>query len=102
MDSSNNRNASIHLLWRGFNGLMEIFPAITAFLAILECRSNGRDTSHGHISSPWRSVSLNCFAILVRFKFCNPSFYEVFSGTSCNFYIFSFFLLSFLAFFPMI
>jgi hypothetical protein len=91
-----------HPLWRGPNGPMVIFPAITTFLAILEHRSNGQDASNGHIASPWRSASLRCSAIPARFKFCKPSFCEVFSGTSCNFSNFSFFLLSFLAFFPVI
>jgi hypothetical protein len=42
-----------HPLWHGLNGPMAIFSAITAFLAILECHSNGRDSSNGHIASSW-------------------------------------------------
>jgi hypothetical protein len=89
-------------LWRGLNGPMEIVPVINAFLAVLEHRSNSQDASNGHIASPWKSSSLCFFAIPVRFKFYKPSFYEVLSGTSCNFSIFTFFLLSFISFFSVI
>jgi hypothetical protein len=91
-----------HPLWHGPNGPMAIFLAITVFLTILEHRSNGRDASNGHIASSWRSAILRCSAIPARFKFCKPAFCEVFSGTSCSLSNFSFFLLSFLAFFPVI
>jgi hypothetical protein len=42
---------------------------------------------------------LRCSDIPTKFQFCKFSFYEVPSGTFCNF---SLFLLSFLAFFPVI
>jgi hypothetical protein len=91
-----------HPLWRGPNGPMVIFLEITVFLSVPEHCSNGRDASNGHIASPWRSVILCCSAIPMRFKFHKPSFCEVLYGTSCNFSNFAFFLLSFLAFFPVI
>jgi hypothetical protein len=42
-----------HLLWRSLNGPVVNVLTITAFLAILERRSNGQDSSNGHISSSW-------------------------------------------------
>jgi hypothetical protein len=91
-----------HPLWRSPNGPMANVSEITMFLSVLEHRSNGQDTSNGHISSPWRSVSWCCSTIPTRFKFCKPPFCKVLSGTSYNFSRFYFFLLSFLAFFLMI
>jgi hypothetical protein len=91
-----------HPLGHGLNNPMAIFLAITAFLAIPKHHSNGQDASNGHIASSWRSDILRCSVISTRFKFYKPSFCEVFSGTSCCFSNFAFFLLSFLAFFPVI
>jgi hypothetical protein len=47
------QSMQFHLLWRGPNGLMEIFLAITVVQAILERWANGQDASNSHISSPW-------------------------------------------------
>jgi hypothetical protein len=47
------QSMQFHPLWHGPNGPMAIFLAITAFLSILEHRSNGQDASNGHIASPW-------------------------------------------------
>jgi hypothetical protein len=47
------RPIQFHPLWCSPNGPMVNIPAITVFLAILKHRSNGRDASNGHISSPW-------------------------------------------------
>jgi hypothetical protein len=47
------QSIQFHLLWHGPNGPMVNVPAINMFLAILECRSNGRDASNGHIASLW-------------------------------------------------
>jgi hypothetical protein len=47
------RSIQFHPLWCGLNGPMVNVPAITVFLAVLECHSNGRDASNGHIASPW-------------------------------------------------
>jgi hypothetical protein len=47
-----------HPLWHGPNGPMENVAEITVFLAILECHSNGQDTSNGHISLSWKSFNL--------------------------------------------
>jgi hypothetical protein len=91
-----------HPLWHGLNGLMAIFSAITMFLTISERHSNGRDASNGHIASSRRSAILHCSAIPARFKFCKLTFCKVFSGTSCSFSSFVFFLLSFMAFFLVI
>jgi hypothetical protein len=91
-----------HPLWCSPNGLMEIFLAITMVLSVLERQANGRDTSNGHIASPWKSANLHCSNISVKFHFYKPSFFEVLPGTSCNFSNFSLFLLRFLAFFPVI
>jgi hypothetical protein len=91
-----------HPLWRGPNGPMAIFPAITVFITILEHHSNGRDASNSHIASPSRSSLLCYSAIPARFNFYKPSSCEVFTGTSCNLSNFAFFLLSFLSFFPVI
>jgi hypothetical protein len=91
-----------HPLWHGPNGLMAIFPEITMFLVVPEHRSNARDASNGHIVSSWKSSNLHCSSILARFKFCKPSFCKVLSRTSCIFSNFSFLLLMFLAFFPVI
>jgi hypothetical protein len=96
------QSMKFHPLWCGTNGPREIFQAITVFLVVLECHSNGRDASNGNISSSWRSSNIRFSNIPVKFQFCKPSFCEVLSGTSCNFSNFSFFLLSFLAFFPII
>jgi len=96
------RSIQFHLLWHSPNGPMVNVSAITTFLAILERRSNGRDDSNGHISPPWGSANLHYFAIPAKFKLCKPSFCEFLSGNSCNFPSFAFFLLSFLAFFPVI
>jgi hypothetical protein len=76
--------------------------AITAFLAVMERRSNGWDVSNGHIYLSWKSANLHCSAIPVRFEFCNPSFCKVLSGASYNFSSFALFLSIFLAFFPVI
>jgi hypothetical protein len=92
----------IHLLWHSPNGPMVVFPSITVFLAILEHYANGRGISNGHISSSWRIPILHGFAIPTRFKFCRYASCEVFSGTSGSFSNLDFFLLSFLAFFPVI
>jgi len=75
---------------------------IIVFLAVLEHRSNGWDASNGHISSLWWSASRWCFDIPTRFKFYKPSLWKVLFVTSCIFSIFAFFLLNYLAFFPMI
>jgi hypothetical protein len=91
-----------HPLGHSPNGPMASFPAITTFLAILGCHSNGQDASNGHIVSPWRSASLRCSAILTRFKFYKPVSCEVFPGPSYNFFRFSFFLLIFLTLFHVI
>jgi hypothetical protein len=96
------QSMQFHLLWRGPNGPRANVLEITVFLAILECHSNCRDTSNAHISSPWKSANLCCTDIPMECRFWKTSFYEVFPGNSCNFSNFSLFLLSFLAFFPVI
>jgi hypothetical protein len=96
------QSMQFHPLWHGPNGPMANFPAINAFLAVLEHRSNGWDASNGHISSSWRSANIRCYDIPTKFQFYKPSFCEVLYGTSCNFSNFAFFLLSVLAFFPVI
>jgi hypothetical protein len=92
----------IYPLWHGLNGPMAVFLEITVFLAILERHSNDQDTSNGHIASPWRSPILRGSTISTRFKFLKPASYEVFSGTYYSFCNFAFFILRFLAFFPVI
>jgi hypothetical protein len=42
-----------HPLWRGPNGPMVNFLAITAVSNHSGASSNGRDASNGHIASPW-------------------------------------------------
>jgi hypothetical protein len=78
---------------------MAIFSSITVFLVVLECHFNIWDASNGHIDSSWRSPILCGSSIPTRFKFRKPTFCEVFSRNSHSF---SFFLLSFLTFFPVI
>lgn len=96
------QSIQFHPLWHSPNSPMAIFLETTVFLVILEHHSNVRDVSNDHIASPWKSANLGCSTIPTRFKFCKSSFCEVLSGTSCNFSSFSFFLLSFLSFFPVI
>ena len=92
----------VHPLWHGLNGPMVIFPVINVVLAIPKSLYNCQDASNGHISSPWWNAFLRGYANLTIFKFYKPAFYEVFPGTSYSFSNFAFFLLSFLALFPMI
>jgi hypothetical protein len=96
------QSIQIHLLWRGLSSPMTVFLSITMFLAIPKRHFNGRGASNGHIASLWQSPILCCSVIPPKFKFFKPASCEVFYGTSCSFSNFAFFLLSFLAFFPMI
>jgi hypothetical protein len=96
------QSMQFHQLWRGPNGPLEIFQAITAVQAVLEHRANGQDASNGHIASSWKSANLHCSDIPTKFQFFKPSFCKVLHGTSCNFSNFNFFFLSFLSFFPVI
>ena len=75
------------------------------FLSFLESHSKGWGTSNGHIASPGQSPILCGSAVPARFKSFKPASYEVFHlffVASYRFSNFSFFLLSFLALFPVI
>jgi len=80
------------------------------FLTIMERHSNSRGTSNGHITSPGQSPILRGLVVPTRFKSCKPASCEVlvyevfhlFSIASCSFSNLDFFLLIFLAFFPII
>jgi hypothetical protein len=47
------QSMKFHLLCHSPNGPMVNVPEITAFLEVLECRSNGQDASKGHITWSW-------------------------------------------------
>ena len=57
---------------------------------------------NNYIDSPWRSAMCHCSNIPAKLPIYRFSVYEVPSGTFCNFSNFALFLLSFLAFFPVI
>jgi hypothetical protein len=99
---TNPYSMQFHPLWHGPNGPMANFQAITSSITVLECRSNGHIASNYNIDPPWRSSILCYTDITTKFKFWKPSFCEVLSGASCKFSNLAFFLLRFLAFFPMI
>jgi hypothetical protein len=96
------QSIQIHLLWRSHNGPTTVFLALTMFLTISDHHSNGQDASKGHIASSWQCPILHGSSIPARFKFFKPASCEVFTGTSCSFSKLDFFLLRFLAFFPVI
>jgi hypothetical protein len=86
------------LLRRCPNSLVVRFMTINVILIHLGCRSNGYTFSNGYIASPWKNSMWRCSVIPTKFKFWNPSFCEVPSGTFCNFLNFPLFLLSFISF----